>query len=140
MLSDDYDHIIEQVIEHEQNARQTLLERRANMLLDQIGRAYGVLGHARAIASKEALTLLSVMKLGADLGLFPESAQLAVDELFMTTQPAHLQLGEKKEKLSPEERDTLRADLVRAKVKKIPEPDIAKVKPAANGNGKKKEK
>ena len=132
--------VIEQVIEHEQNARQTLLERRANMLLDQIGRAYGVLGHARAIASKEALNLLSVMKLGADLGLFPESAQLAVDELFITTQPAHLQLGEKKEKLSPEERDTLRADLVRAKLKKIPEPDIAKVKPAANGNGKKKDK
>ena len=80
------------------------------------------------------------MKLGADLGLFPESAQLAVDELFMTTQPAHLQLAEKKEKLSPEERDTLRADLVRAKVKKIPEPDIAKVIPAGNGNGKKKDK
>ena len=38
------------------------------------------------------------------------------------------------------QRDTLRADLVRAKVKKIPEPDIAKVKPAANGNGKKKDK
>ena len=132
--------VIEQDIEHEQNARQMLLERRANMLLDQIGRAYGVLGHARAIASKEALNLLSVMKLGADLGLFPESAQLAVDELFMTTQPAHLQLGENKEKLSPEERDTLRADLVRAKVKKIPEPDIAKVKPAGNGHGKKKEK
>jgi len=132
--------VIEQVIEHEQNARQMLLERRANMLLDQIGRAYGILGHARAIASKEALNLLSVMKLGADLGLFPESAQLAVDELFMTTQPAHLQLAEKKEKLSPEERDTLRADLVRAKVKKIPEPDIAKVTPTGNGNGKKKDK
>ena len=58
----------------------------------------------------------------------------------MTTQPAHLQLGEKKEKLSPEERDTLRADLVRAKVKKIPEPDIAKVKPTGNGNGRKKDK
>jgi len=63
-----------------------------------------------------------------------------VDELFMTTQPAHLQLGVKQEKLNPEERDTLRADLVRAKVKKIPEPDIAKVKPAGNGNGKKKDK
>ena len=130
--------VIEQVIEHEQNARQMLLERRANMLLDQIGRAYGVLAHARSIASKEALNLLSIMKLGADLGIFPESAQMAVDELFMTTQPAHLQLGVKQEKLSPEERDTLRADLVRAKLKKIPEPDIAKVIPAKNGNGKKK--
>jgi protein arginine kinase len=122
--------VLEQIIEHEQNARHTLLERRANMLLDQIGRAFGILAHARAIASKEALNLLSVIKLGADLGMFPASAQLTVDELFMTTQPAHLQLGVKQEKLSPEERDTLRADLVRAKVKSIPEPDIAKVAPA----------
>jgi len=61
-----------------------------------------------------------------------------VDELFMTTQPAHLQLGVKQEKLSPEERDTLRADLVRAKVKQIPEPNIAKVTTTTNGNGKKK--
>jgi len=130
--------VIEQVIEHEQNARQTLLERRANMLLDQIGRAYGILGQARSIASKEALNLLSIVKLGADLGIFPEPTQLAVDELFMTTQPAHLQLGVKQEKLSPEERDTLRADLVRAKVKQIPEPNIAKVTTTTNGNGKKK--
>ncbi len=131
--------VIEQVIEHEQNARQVLLERRANMLLDQIGRAYGILGHARSIASKEALNLLSVLKLGADLAIFPESAQLAVDELFMTTQPAHLQLGVKQEKLGPEERDTLRADLVRAKVRQIPEPDIAKVTAATGGGGKTKE-
>lgn len=131
--------VIEQVIEHEQNARQMLLERRASMLLDQIGRAYGILGHARSIASKEALNLLSIFKLGADLGLFPESAQLAVDELFMTTQPAHLQLGVKQDKLSPEERDTLRADLVRAKVRNIPEPDVAKVGPAPPGNGKSRE-
>ena len=36
--------------------------------------------------------------------------------------------------------DTLRADLVRAKVKKISEPDIAKVTPTGNGDGKKKDK
>lgn len=131
--------VIEHVIEHEQNARQILLERRANMLLDQIGRAYGILGNARSIASKETLNLLSVMKLGADLGLFPESIQPAVDELFMTTQPAHLQLGSTQEKLTPEERDTLRADLVRAKLKAIPEPDITKVATAAADSKKSKD-
>lgn len=128
--------VIEQVIGHEQNARQLLLERRANMLLDQIGRAYGVLAHARSIASKETLNLLSVLKLGADLGIFPEAAQIAVDELLITTQPAHLQLGAAQEKLAPEVRDTLRADLVRAKLKVIPEPDITKVVPAADGKTK----
>lgn len=132
--------VIEQIIEHEQNARQILLERRAGMLLDQVGRAYGILGHARSIASKEGLNLLSVLKLGADLGIFPESAQLVVDELFMTTQPAHLQLRVRQEKLGPEERDTLRADLVRAKVRNIPEPDIAKVIPAVGGDETRPEK
>jgi len=126
--------VLQSIVEHELNAREKLLEADSSKLFDKIGRAYGT----RSIASKEALNLLSIMKLGADLGIFPESAQLAVDELFMTTQPAHLQLGVKQEKLSPEERDTLRADLVRAKLKKIPAPDLAKVTPAGNGNGKKK--
>src|SRR5882672_2821463 len=35
--------VIEQIIEHEQNARQMLLQKKPNTLWDQIGRAYGVL-------------------------------------------------------------------------------------------------
>ena len=32
--------------------------------MDQIGRAYGILSHAYAVSSKEALNLLSVMPSG----------------------------------------------------------------------------
>src|SRR3954466_15677841 len=60
--------VIEQIIEHEQNARQVLLQKKLSTLLDQIGRAYGVLTHAHSMTSKEALNLLSFMKLGIDLG------------------------------------------------------------------------
>jgi protein arginine kinase len=119
--------VIETIIEHEQNARLLLIQRKPVALLDQIGRGYGILSHAHSISSKEALNQLSVIKLGIDLGLFPESHRLAVDELFIETQPAHLQKGAQAQKMSAEERDALRANLIRAKLKSLPEPDTAKI-------------
>lgn len=119
--------VIEKIIEHENNARQILLQRKAITLLDQIGRAYGVLSFAHSLSSKEALNLLSVMKLGVDLGLFPDGNRFPVDELFIETQPAHLQKGVQAQKMSAEERDTLRAALIRSKLSQVPQPDISKI-------------
>src|SRR3954462_1806567 len=59
--------VIETIIDKEHDARQTLLQRKPSTLCDQIGRAYGVLTYAHAMPSKEALNLLSVIKLGIDL-------------------------------------------------------------------------
>ena len=83
--------VIETIIEKEHDARQMLIQKKSNTLLDQIGRAYGVLTFAHAMTSKEALNLLSFIKLGVDLGAFPEDRRLPIDELFIDTQPAHLQ-------------------------------------------------
>lgn len=118
--------VILQVIEHEQNARQTLLQKRSNTLLDHVGRSYGILKHAHSMHSKEALNLLSLAKLGCDLGFYPEAQRHAVDELFMETQPAHLQKGSQ-QKLAAEERDALRAAIIRQKLADCPEPDVAGV-------------
>jgi protein arginine kinase len=126
-IIDRLNEVIVHIIEHEENARQTLVERRATTLLDQIGRAYGILGHAHSMTSKEALNLLSVIKLGVDLELFPSSARVTIDELFIETQPAHLQKGVHGQKMTAEARDALRATLIRAKLKKLPEPDMAKI-------------
>ncbi len=119
--------VILHIIEHEENARQTLVERRATTVLDQIGRAYGILCNAHSMTSKEALNLLSVIKLGIDLGVFPAETRVTIDELFIETQPAHLQKGAKGQKMTAEARDTLRATLIRAKLKELPEPDMSKV-------------
>lgn len=118
--------VIEQIIEHEQNARQNLLQKKLGTLRDQVGRAYGILTHAYSMASKEALNLLSFMKLGIDLGFFPEENRAAIDELFMETQPAHLQKNSQP-KLSVEERDGLRAEIIRDKLKSFPKPDARQV-------------
>jgi len=122
----DLNKVIERIIEHEQNARQTLLQKKPGTLLDNIGRGYGILSHAYSMTSKEALNLLSFLKLGVDLGLFPAESAPAVDELFILTQPAHLQRTSQ-QKLAPEERDSLRAEIIRDKLKIFPKPDSAKV-------------
>jgi protein arginine kinase len=120
--------VIEQIIQHEQNARQTLMQKKTVTLLDNIGRAYGVLRHAHSMASKEALNLLSYLKLAADLGFFPEDTRQLVDELFIETQPAHLQKSTQ-QKLQAEERDTLRATIIRKKLLALTEPDVRKAIP-----------
>src|SRR5213592_2899826 len=124
--------VLSQMIEHEENARATLLEKKAKMVFNHIGRAYGILANAHSISSKETMNLLSLMRLGVDLGLFPDLERALVDELFVITQPAHLQ-KQHSEKLSAEERDLLRADMVRERLRPVSRP-IAKP-PVAEGGG-----
>ena len=113
--------VLSQIIEHEENARQTLLEKKAKVVFNHIGRAYGILANAHSISSKETMNLLSLMRLGVDMGLFPNTQRSLVDELFLTTQPAHLQ-RQLSDKLSAEERDLIRADMVRDRLKNVGRP------------------
>jgi protein arginine kinase len=115
--------VLSQIIEHEENARQTLLEKKPKTVYNHIGRAYGILANAHSISSKETMNLLSLLRLGVDLELFPGTARSLVDELFLTTQPAHLQ-KQLSDKLSAEERDLLRSDMVRERLKNVSRPIV----------------
>jgi protein arginine kinase len=114
--------VISHVAQHEQNAREKLLEDDPDMVADKIGRAYGVLKYAHIIDSKEALNHLSLLRLGGHLGFFPTDTVVCCDTLLMDIQPAHLQLHAGR-KLSPEERDALRAEIVRSRLQSLQSPD-----------------
>src|SRR6202050_2016815 len=114
--------VILQVMEHEENARQKMIEDKSRMIADQVGRAYGIMMHSYSISSKEVLNLLSMLRLGVDLGVMPEEYRATIDELFIRTQPAHLQKDFER-KLTTEERDGLRSDLLRERLKQVPEPN-----------------
>jgi protein arginine kinase len=122
------DKVLLQIIEHEENARQTLLEKKPKVVFNHIGRAYGIMANAHSISSKETMNLLSLMRLGVDLGLFPEVNRSLVDELFIVTQPAHLQ-KQFSDKLTAEERDLLRSDMVRERLKNVSRPSVKPSKP-----------
>jgi len=124
--------VLLQIIEHEENARSMLLEKKPKMIYNHIGRAYGVLANAHSISSKETMNLLSLMRLGVDLGLFPDLERWVVDELFLLTQPAHLQ-SQLSDKLGAEERDLLRADMLRDRLQSVNRPAV-KTSPPEGGS------
>src|SRR6266540_7471040 len=124
--------VLLQLIEHEENARGSLLEKKPKMVFNHIGRAYGILANAHSISSKETMNLLSLMRLGIDLGMFAGVERALADELFILTQPAHLQ-KQFSEKLAADERDLLRADMMRERLRGVSRP-VAKLPPSEGPN------
>lgn len=108
--------VIGQIINHEKNARRKLLEGKTNMLLDNIGRAYGILKYSYSITTNETLNYLSMLRLGVDLGIIRTVDIHTVNELFIKILPAHLQ-KDVGGILKSDERNQLRADLIRKSLK-----------------------
>ncbi|MBI3616595.1 MAG: protein arginine kinase [Candidatus Omnitrophica bacterium] len=111
-ILDNMERLIRQVIEQEEAARTALLNQSRNSLEDRIWRAYGTLRSAHLITSNETIEMLSLVRLGVDLGLIATLEQGKVNQLFIQTQPAHLQKLEGRP-LTPSERDARRAKLLR---------------------------
>ena len=109
--------VVPKIIEYETLARQELLESRSDMLDDKIQRALGVLKSARLISSQEALFLLSNVRMGVNLSRIKDITISDINELFMLTQPAHLQVNKGSE-LNSNDRDIQRAQIIRAKLDK----------------------
>jgi protein arginine kinase len=109
--------VIRQIVGHERNARQLLLKNKVKQVEDRVYRAYGLLSNVRTITSKETVDLLSALRMGVDLGIMKDVERSTINELFVITQPAHLQkIADKK--LGPNERDVMRADLIRGRLNK----------------------
>ncbi len=110
--------LIRQIVEQERSAREAMLARERAVLEDRIYRSWGILKSARIISSQETIELLSMVRLGVDVGMLADIDRRAVNELFIITQPAHLQKLENR-KISSQERDTKRAEIIRTKLKMI---------------------
>lgn len=108
--------VIHQMISHEKEARQYLLEKRKAKFEDQVWRALGTLKSARVISSGEAVQLLSLVRLGVDLGFVAPLKHNELNSLFLLMQPAHLQKLSGRA-LGSSERDIRRADLIRERLK-----------------------
>lgn len=107
--------LIRQIIEQENQARELMLTKGRAELEDRVNRSFGILKSAHIISSQETIELLSMVRLGSDLGLLKDMERSKINELFIITQPAHLQKLEAK-KLSSQERDIRRATLIRERL------------------------
>ena len=100
--------VVPNIIDYERRVRTALIEKNRQSLHDQISRAYGILKNAHTISSEETMYLLSSVRMGINLGLIDDLEIPTVNELFIHTQPAHLQKL-RKAHLESAERNVARA-------------------------------
>ena len=101
--------IVPVLIDYERRAREFLVRESQQSLHDQVSRAYGILRTAQTISSEETMHLLSRVRMGVNLGLIHNVEIRDLNELFIRTQPAHLQ------KLRGVELDTADRNIERAR-------------------------
>jgi protein arginine kinase len=112
----DFKHlVIPKIIDYEHHARRTLLNDRTVALDDKIFRAVGLLKFARLLATEDVLFALSHLRLGVNLGRIKDIDIRTINELFLLTQPAHLQKVQSR-KLEGDLRRAARADYIRQRL------------------------
>ena len=111
-LIDHLDVIIKKVCECEANARQVLLRDAREQVEDKVWRAFGLLKYTRSISTEELMNLLSAVRLGSSMKLIAGISVSTLNKLMIYTQVAHIETIENRS-LKPQDRDVLRANLVR---------------------------
>ena len=108
--------ICEQIIKEERSWRETMAK--TPQTQDRIYRALGILKHARLLSGKEFMSLISHVRMGTSMGLIGNLTNEHIGSLLVDAQPAMLMRASGKT-LEPEERDALRAQLVRERLASI---------------------
>ena len=107
--------MVPQFIDYERRAREGLMRRRPLAVDDKVYRALSLLRAARLLSSEETMYLLSLVRLGINLGRITDVDIKTVNELFVMTQPAHLQRVLNRT-MEGEQRGAARAELVRRRL------------------------
>jgi protein arginine kinase len=107
--------VVSHIIGWERRVRDLMLKDNQAQLHDQVARAFGTLTSARSISSEETMHLLSSVRMGIRLGLVENLDIAAVNDLFIHTQPAHLQKLHG-EVLETAERNVARANFLRKRL------------------------
>ena len=89
-LLEKLDAIAAQLVHYERKAREELQAKRRAELEDAVFRAFGVLTYCRMVSAREAIELLSTVRLGCSLGLIDIPPERLTALLFLT-QKAHVQ-------------------------------------------------
>lgn len=111
--------VIEQVVSHEHEAMAQLQRSKPFEMEDQVWRAVGLLKSARVISSSEAISLLSMIRLGINLKYFDKGFDhTRLNQIFLSIQPGHLQKARGRQ-LSSAERDSYRAEFIRKQLSKL---------------------
>ncbi|MFM7039267.1 MAG: protein arginine kinase [Planctomycetaceae bacterium] len=110
--------VVHKIVTWERRIRDLMLRDNRSQIHDQVARAFGTLTSARTISSEETMHWLSLVRMGARLELIPHISASTINELFIHTQPAHLQKLHG-EALETDRRNLARADYLRKRLKAL---------------------
>jgi protein arginine kinase len=109
--------VVPQIIHYEREARQALVTESRQTLQDRVARSLGILRSAHSISSEETMHHLSNVRMGINLGLIDDLAIPTINEMFIHTQPAHLQRIQGTELEKPADRNVARATYLRQRLR-----------------------
>lgn len=119
-LLDDLMALVPRIIDFERKVREALLAEQRAALQDRVSRSLGLLRTARSMATDAALSHLSNVRLGVDLGLLKEPSLATLNPLGVQVQKAHVQAMSDDvpagELVEPSVRDGLRARFLRRRL------------------------
>jgi protein arginine kinase len=100
--------VVPQIVDYERRVRDELVKEGKQTIHDRVSRAYGILRTAHTITSEETMHYLSSVRMGVNMKLLDNLPIGVVNDLFLQTQPAHLQ------KLSGSELESDKRNIARA--------------------------
>jgi protein arginine kinase len=115
IVTDFTENILPAFIAYERDARDGLSRRDRVRLDDRIFRALGALQSARLMDSAEMMHLLSLVRLGVNMGRLEEPSLDTINDLFLLGQPAHLQRVLQRE-MDSDQRAAARATFIRGRL------------------------
>jgi protein arginine kinase len=102
-----------EIVGYERKAREEMMASRRIEVEDRVHRAFGVLRACRLISSKEAITLLSAVRMGVSLDIIREPGLEVITSLMIQAQKAHIQ---KRLDQTDDDTDNKLVDYTRAKM------------------------
>ena len=109
--------IVKELTDREISTRKSLFKDYEIEMKDKIFRSIGILSNCYSISTKEALELLSNVRLGIEEGMI--KGDININEVLIGSQPASLQKSIKDEILNSKKRDSERAKYLREFFKNI---------------------
>ena len=103
--------------DEEEDARRKLIEKDRLGAKDNVYRSYGLLKYAKILSFDEALELLSILRLGLDLGIIDKIRDFDYFEIINMIGDAHVVSGfEMGDKATDDDIDLKRAELIRDRI------------------------
>lgn len=108
--------VVKKLIEQERKAREYLKSKGVSFE-DKVCRDYGILAHAKKLSYSESEKLISMVKLGVEMGIINDIDAKKVNEISVVSKDATLQKYAK-ENLEGKELDAKRAELIQKIIKR----------------------